>query len=53
MNKKEFIKPDVQITLFNSCDVITTSPPTVKLPIDEFSLYSELEVDRELNNKNM
>lgn len=51
MNKKEFIKPDVQITLFDSRDVITTSP--VRLPVDEFSLYSELDVDRELKNSNM
>lgn len=44
MNKKEFIKPDVQITLFDSRDVISTSP--IKLPIDT-DLYG-LSVDKEL-----
>ncbi len=44
MDKKTFVKPDVQIVMFQSRDVISTSP--IRLPIDT-DLYG-LSVDKEL-----
>lgn len=45
MDKKTFVKPDVQIVMFQSRDVISTSP--AKLPIDPFGL-DDVSVDKEL-----
>ncbi len=37
MQRKAFVKPELQIVLFSPCDVITVSP--VNLPILPLDLY--------------
>lgn len=55
MDKKTFVKPDVQIVMFQSRDVISTSPTNsgsssggVLLPIDPDIGKYDLRVDKEL-----